>query len=169
MILSNKSTKSARFSRISRINNIKTKCMDLHSPRQNLEIQLKDHHSNHHFKHSHAYPLNFNSKSTLMLSKRCSLFILFIILNLLSVNANQHFSDDLNSLDLDQNKHSNDKSFLNEFAIELDTSSCPDKLACKEHLDTKANDLADKHGFINQGQVSESFLNYYFFKVYALK
>lgn len=57
----------------------------------------------------------------------------------------------------DEDRKLNEKTFLNEFAIELDASSCrTDQQAtdCKEHLDKKAAAIAAKHGFVNDGQVS---------------
>lgn len=61
---------------------------------------------------------------------------------------------------LTEDRKLNDKTFLNEFAIELDASSCQAnrETNCKEHLDKKADEIAAKHGFVNDGQVSSSFL-----------
>lgn len=143
--------------------------------------QISHHYKKSSFKTFHYHPYLFHLKSNLMNFKRCLLFVFIIMVHLLTVHAlsNEHFSDDLNNPNQNLNQHFNqnnlndkfiknlneddklkEKSFLNEFAIELDTSSCPtDQLSCKEHLDKKANDLADKHGFINTGQVSLMILN----------
>lgn len=114
------------------------------------------------------------------------LFIFIVVLYLssfVSATSSEHFSDDLsqpNRLDHKTDARSsgnptsssgrsvdelmeledrklNEKTFLNEFAIELDASSCradPQVTNCKEHLDKKAEEIAGKHGFVNHGQVS---------------
>ena len=119
----------------------------------NLQIS---HQHTHLISHSN-YLLN-HLKPKLMSFKLGILFILLSISShLSSVNtlSNQHFND------LQEDK--NEKTFLNEFAIELDASTClaSEQASCKAHLDKKANELADKHGFVNAGQVS--FIQFYIF------
>lgn len=108
----------------------------------------------------------------------CLLFIFLITVHLSSVDASgEHFNDDLsqpaslgdrpgsvrpsdrgdaNRLMNVEDERLNQKTFLNEFAIELDASFCQanQQANCKEHLDKKADEIAAKHGFVNDGQVS---------------
>lgn len=143
----------------------------------------KDPHLNRRHSFHQSY-LFHRLKPNLMSSQAfqaCLLFIFLIIVHLSSVDASgEHFSDDLskptsgrsvrrpsdspNSEQMDkqmedEDRKLNEKTFLNEFAIELDTSSCPanQHTNCKEHLDKKADEIAAKHGFVNDGQVSFSF------------
>lgn len=94
-------------------------------------------------------------------------------INIDKVNNEAKRTDDLESIKLDdklkdelfeeilkaeeeENKEEvKERTFLNEFAIELDSSTCPAHTNCKKHLDKKANDLADKHGFVNHGQIGQ--------------
>lgn len=150
----------------------------------NHQNQLKNYHiknriQHHHFSKAHPFRSNRSNllnhlKSNLMFYKGCLIFIFIIAIHLSCANAsndlhsndnriesdtsgrinsNDKLNDDLTDL-IEQEDKIKDKTFLNEFAIELDASTCPANADCKAHLDEKANRLADKHGFVNHGQVS---------------